>query len=227
MNEKTRGRPRQYDREQVLASVLSLFSEKGYSATSLDEISEAMNMSRPSIYNAFGDKESIYLHAMDSFRKQMRRAVGKYLDSEYDLETALVNTYLSAIKVYFSSQPAQGCFIFCTAPAEVINQPEIKAKISDTLIEVDRFFSSAIHKCPGAGGLSKKYGCIQMPENLHRVCCIQLPFGHERGESQASLKRFIEFTVPVLCQNLSIVRTASFYVTINLINPMVGNGSMT
>ena len=110
MNEKTRGRPRQYDREQVLASVLSLFSEKGYSATSLDDISEAMNMSRPSIYNAFGDKESIYLHAMDSFRKQMRRAVGKYLDSEYDLETALMNTYLLGTQGLFLKPACTGMF---------------------------------------------------------------------------------------------------------------------
>ena len=200
MNEKTRGRPRQYDREQVLASVLSLFSEKGYSATSLDEISEAMNMSRPSIYNAFGDKESIYLHAMDSFRKQMRRAVGKYLDSEYDLETALVNTYLSALKVYFSSQPAQGCFIFCTGPAEVINQPVIKEKISDTLIEVDEFFQVLFTNAQEQGDYPKNMDASNAGK-LAQGVLHTIALRGRAGESQASLKRFIEFTVPVLCKS--------------------------
>ena len=197
MNEKTRGRPRQYDREQVLASVLSLFSEKGYSATSLDDISGAMNMSRPSIYNAFGDKESIYLHAMDSFRRQMRKTVEKYLDSEYDLETALMNTYISALKVYFSSQPAQGCFIFCTAPAEINNQSEIKEKISDTLIEVDEFFQVLFTNAQKQGNYAKNMDASNAGK-LAQGVLHTIAIRARAGESQASLNRFIEFSVPVM-----------------------------
>ncbi|HIF33901.1 MAG TPA: TetR/AcrR family transcriptional regulator, partial [Planctomycetaceae bacterium] len=55
---RTRGRPKQYDEDVVLHAAGEVFWTKGFNATSLDDLSVAMGMNRPSIYRAFGDKEA-------------------------------------------------------------------------------------------------------------------------------------------------------------------------
>jgi AcrR family transcriptional regulator len=65
---KARGRPRAYDPEKVLDQAAELFWANGFEATSLDDLSVAMGMGRPSIYNAFGDKEALFLKALERYR---------------------------------------------------------------------------------------------------------------------------------------------------------------
>ena len=54
---KRRGRPRAYEPEVALGKALDLFRKDGFAATSLDELSAATGMNRPSLYAAFGDKD--------------------------------------------------------------------------------------------------------------------------------------------------------------------------
>ncbi|MGZ3239609.1 MAG: TetR/AcrR family transcriptional regulator, partial [Burkholderiaceae bacterium] len=59
-----RGRPRNFDENAVLDSALEVFWGHGFQGASLAELTEAMGLSKPSLYAAFGDKESLYLKAL-------------------------------------------------------------------------------------------------------------------------------------------------------------------
>lgn len=61
---RTRGRPRAFDREAALAKATRLFWQKGYEATSVSELTEAMGINSPSLYAAFGSKEALYAEAL-------------------------------------------------------------------------------------------------------------------------------------------------------------------
>ena len=66
---KRRGRPRSYDPEQALQQIMEAFWKTGYSGTSLDDLSAATGLNRPSLYAAFGDKRAIYLKALAHYRQ--------------------------------------------------------------------------------------------------------------------------------------------------------------
>lgn len=61
-------RPRQFDEEEILQKVTQLFWDKGYAETSLSDLCEATKLNRPSLYGAFGNKETIFLKCLEAYR---------------------------------------------------------------------------------------------------------------------------------------------------------------
>lgn len=64
-----RGRPRAFDREVALGRATHLFWVKGYEATSIADLTEAMEIGAPSLYAAFGSKEALYAEALRYYRE--------------------------------------------------------------------------------------------------------------------------------------------------------------
>ncbi|CAB3748049.1 TetR/AcrR family transcriptional regulator [Paraburkholderia humisilvae] len=60
-------RPREFDRDEALEQAIEAFSERGYAGTSTEDLLKAMNLSRQSLYNAFGDKRGLYLEALRAY----------------------------------------------------------------------------------------------------------------------------------------------------------------
>src|SRR5471030_2437736 len=74
---KRRGRPRAYQPEVALGKALDLFRKDGFAATSLDDLSAATGMNRPSLYGAFGDKRELYLKSYARYRADARAAIDR------------------------------------------------------------------------------------------------------------------------------------------------------
>jgi AcrR family transcriptional regulator len=61
------GRPREFDTEQALELAAELFWRKGYEGTSLADLTDTLGITRPSLYAAFGNKESLFRLALDRY----------------------------------------------------------------------------------------------------------------------------------------------------------------
>jgi AcrR family transcriptional regulator len=61
------GRPREFDPDDALERAVEVFWRQGYEGTSLAELTEAMGINRPSLYAAFGNKESLFRKALDRY----------------------------------------------------------------------------------------------------------------------------------------------------------------
>jgi len=62
-----KGRPRAFDPDEALDRAMHVFWRKGYQGTSLSDLTEAMEINRPSLYAAFGNKESLFRKALERY----------------------------------------------------------------------------------------------------------------------------------------------------------------
>jgi AcrR family transcriptional regulator len=72
----TRGRPREFCVDHALAQALRVFWIKGYEGASLTDLTEAMGITRPSLYAAFGNKESLFRKALDLYEREKMAYIG-------------------------------------------------------------------------------------------------------------------------------------------------------
>jgi len=113
---RPRGRPRAYDPEEALARARDTFWRNGYTGTSLDDLSAATGMNRPSLYGAFGDKHALYLQTMDRYVEAGRSAMDRALQGELPLRDALMRVFDGALGWYLPAHDAaRGCLLIGTA----------------------------------------------------------------------------------------------------------------
>ena len=71
---RPRGRPRSFDRDAALAAAMEVFWGKGFEATSVSDLCEAMGLNPPSLYSAFGDKERLFVEAVERYASRNRQS---------------------------------------------------------------------------------------------------------------------------------------------------------
>ncbi len=74
-------RIKKFDKSEVLAAAASIFQQKGYNGTSMDEVLKATGLSRSSLYDSFGDKHSLYIQSLE-FYKQNNQALSDKIEEK-------------------------------------------------------------------------------------------------------------------------------------------------
>jgi AcrR family transcriptional regulator len=128
---RPRGRPRSFDTDTALSAAAERFRRGGFAATSLDDLSDATGLNRPSLYAAFGDKRALYLAALD--RTTARAAQG------FDMIAAAKLPPAKTLKLLFravidgfvtgDTGPA-GCIAINTAATAAVEDPLVRERLA-------------------------------------------------------------------------------------------------
>jgi AcrR family transcriptional regulator len=144
---KRRGRPRAYEPEVALGKALDLFRKDGFAATSLDDLSAATGMNRPSLYGAFGDNRELYIKTYQRYRDDARAATLDIFREEMPLRERLKRIYAIALDIYLSGESGpRGCFTVMTAASEAVADPGIRAMVLEALSELDKAFAACFRR---------------------------------------------------------------------------------
>lgn len=196
---KPRGRPRAYDPEVALAQVMNAFWDAGYAGTSLDDLSAATGMNRPSLYGAFGDKRALYLKALESYRARSRAGLKEALASDQPLRQALRRVYAGALSVYLSGEgAARGCFTIGTAATEAVGNPEVRAFLAETMRNVDAAFEARIRLARDRGELKPDADPPALAK-LASAVLHTLAVRSRAGEARVALEAIAEAGVNLIC----------------------------
>jgi AcrR family transcriptional regulator len=149
---KRRGRPRAYEPDVALGKALDLFRKDGFAATSLDDLSAATGMNRPSLYGAFGDKRALFIKSYRRYRDDARAAMGEIFGRELPIRKRLERIYAVALDIYLSGGP-RGCFTVMTAASEAVHDPDIRSLVLEGLTELDKAFAACFRHAKEKGEL--------------------------------------------------------------------------
>jgi len=141
MSKKNPGRPKKYDKATALNDAMGVFWVEGYTKTSVDQISLATKMKRPSLYSAFGNKKSIYRKASAAFSDSFLKELENRLNGGPNLKVELQNFYFHALTV-FNPHPSQslGCPVLSTAIVAAATDEDIRKDLAKALNRIDAIF---------------------------------------------------------------------------------------
>lgn len=193
-----RGRPRQFDHAAVLTSALQLFWRQGYAATTIDSLAAAMGLNKPSLYNAYGDKQAIYRHALAAFMAQVEDEVNTALSSSADIRKALQRFYQGAIAVYCAESPALGCFAICTATAEAVAHADIQGDLKTIIARLDALLAARFTTAKAAGQIASQLKPLDLAR-ITQAVLHSLAVRSRAGESRATLTHLANQAIALLC----------------------------
>ena len=129
-----KGRPREFCVEEALASALRVFWTKGYEGASLTDLTEAMGITRPSLYAAFGNKEALFRKALDLYEREKLAYVGEALNAPTSREVA-ERLLQGALEMQTSECQPRGCLrvissVTCGSEAESVRQDLVARRCS-------------------------------------------------------------------------------------------------
>jgi transcriptional regulator, TetR family len=152
---RPRGRPRAYEPETALRQAADVFWRAGYAGTSLDDLSAATGMNRPSLKAAFGDKHDLYVKALGDYWERKFALMAEALAPGQPLGDTLMRAYDAALDIYFSGEgQPRGCFVVGTAVTEALEDPAVREIVSEGFTGLDARFRRRIEQAQAEGELS-------------------------------------------------------------------------
>ena len=142
-----RGRPREFDVDQALDRALEVFWRKGYEGASLQDLTQAMGINRPSLYAAFGSKEKLFRRALDRYAEGP--AAYRRQALEEPTARAVVERLLrGAAELVTDPKNPSGCFavqgaLACGEAAESVKRELIARRAAAEVALRERFACAA------------------------------------------------------------------------------------
>jgi TetR/AcrR family transcriptional regulator, transcriptional repressor for nem operon len=148
-------RPKNFDKNEVLEKAMNLFWQKGYEATSVKDLVEHTGINKQSLYDTYGDKHSLYLAALNDYRRRCESSFNELFLSNDSVKSILRQMFEGVIEETISDSHRKGCFLN-NATVELSSQNEIIGKIcADNMKSFEHKFSELIKRGQNTGEISQ------------------------------------------------------------------------
>ena len=158
-------RPREFDETAVLDAAVQCFWARGYEATSVRDLAEGMGITGASLYNAFGDKRSLYRRALDHYLDQSVRERIARLEGSMPPRQAITAFLDEIIERSLNDRLRRGCMLVNTALEVAPHDEDFRRIVADELAHIEAFF----RRCVQAGQQSGVIATAQPAEDLARL----------------------------------------------------------
>lgn len=137
-------RPREFDEAVVLDAAVNCFWTQGYEATSVRDLAAEMGITGPSLYNAFGDKRSLFRAALERYVQLWTRARIAEAETTLPPKEAVRAFIAGIIERSLNDPDRRGCMLVNAALEMAPHDAEIGAEVAVWLGEIEGFFRRAI-----------------------------------------------------------------------------------
>ena len=150
-------RPKSFDQQEVLGKALNLFWEKGYNATSIQDLVDHLGINRASIYDTWGDKRGLYLETLKSYRKKSSNSFLDRLRSDLSSKEILKGFLNDVIHEAIEDAGNKGCFLSNSASELANSDRTIFEIFSSNNENMEAVLSELVKDGQEAGEISRKH----------------------------------------------------------------------
>ncbi|MES2828686.1 MAG: TetR/AcrR family transcriptional regulator [Bacteroidota bacterium] len=145
------GRTKDFDENEVLTKAIQLFWHKGYNGTSMQDLVDALGISRSSLYDTYTDKRTLFLKALESYQQSGSLKIQKLIDqTDTARETITKLLELTSVELIGDKQH-KGCFMV-NAEVEVAPHDQgVSSVVCKNDLQMEEAFYNVIKKGQDSG----------------------------------------------------------------------------
>lgn len=190
---RPRGRPRGFDRDSALERALHLFWARGFEATSISELTEAMGINPPALYAAFGDKKHLFLEAVAHYEQ----GAGCFAQKAFEEPTAkgAVHRLLhGAVDAFTRRGAPRGCLVVLGATNCAADSTEIYEALAARRRKAEKAVRARIAAGQAAGELGPDEDVEALAGTI-TATLFGLAIKAKDGAPSAHLHRIVDQTI--------------------------------
>jgi len=188
---RPRGRPRGFDRAEALETAMRLFWSRGFEATSISDLTQAMGINPPALYGAFGDKKRLFLEAVELYERGPGCFGQQALTQEPTAEAAIRRLLLDAVKMFTHPDNPGGCLVLSGSTNYTAESDDIREALAERRRLAERTVRGRIKAGQQAGELADDADVDALAGAVTAVL-YGLAVKARDGASRASLVRAAE-----------------------------------
>lgn len=180
---ENRGRPREFSETDALGAALEVFWRRGYEGSSLTDLTEAMGITRPTLYATFGNKESLFLKALDRYQRENMAYVAQALEAP-TIRAVVAEMMAGAVSAQVSGLP-RGCLMVINALHEGNEAKAIRAEVLARTATAHALFVDRFKRAKDEGDLpatAEPEGLVRILESVMQGIAIQGAAGASKNE---------------------------------------------
>ena len=159
-------RPRAFDNDSALDAAIDCFWSHGLGATSVRDLAAGMGINGPSLYNAFGDKRTLFAQALERYAERSMRSVIRGLETGRAPKSAIREFFAVLVEKSLTDPTRRGCLIVNSALEVSPHDAELKKVIASYLGEIETFFQRCLKRGQNVGEISKEVDAQDMARHL-------------------------------------------------------------
>lgn len=180
-----------------------VFWNKGYAATSLDDLCAAAALNRPSLYNAFGDKAQVFLAVLESYVAEVRPRYEAAFRAQGSLRQVIKGIFRTAAEIYrvMDRDGGRGCLMIGAALTDATRDAKVGAAILTQLQDMEKGFCWLLSKARAEGELpphADPKALAKLASSVHTALSVRM----RAGEPPESLRAYVEAMIDIICPPL-------------------------
>ncbi len=191
------GRPLEFDPDTALEAAMQVFWRKGYESTSMLDLLDAMQLSKSSLYQAFGGKQALFSQCLLRYTDTLTQQFRAWLAQSPSAMVFIRSFVESVLDEARGVCEARGCLVLNTVNEFGRSDPEVASSIAEGLARIHGVMLSAVQRAQAEGDIPPQHDAVTLANYL--VSSMSgLKTLSKAGADEASLRGIIEMVLASL-----------------------------
>jgi TetR/AcrR family transcriptional repressor of nem operon len=190
-------RNRQFDETQALVSAMRVFWEKGYEATSIQDLEDAMGLKRTSIYNTFGNKRALFERVLVCYKESVMAKLFAEMDSAANIREGIRRLLNAALDIHYDEANPGGCLVVLSVLESDQHDSRAQASMQQTIHDLKNALQSRLTRAKKSGELPERLDSAATATTIATTMTGMMVMG-KANFTKAALKKTISQVVGLL-----------------------------